>query len=213
MAKDKKEAKKIIEAEYNKSFPLRVLSKDLDKNEFLLMIQDMTENKYLKALFKERKCKECQSKFRRIDLYNDANSHYKGTEYCSGDCKDKGYERTRYEINGEMFDESGNVPVIYKITNKKTDKCYIGQTIQSFTLRWWQHVKWGKSDCKFHQAMKGSKLTDWKFEVIDVVSDGSKEKLDERESFYIKYYDSINDGYNTAKVEGHHHDKNQKELC
>ena len=198
-AKDKKEAKKIIEEEYHRKFPLRVLSKDLGNHEFLLKIDDMEKNEYLKALFEERKCKECKQKFRRIDIYNDSNVRYKGTEYCSDSCKDKAYERARYEINESMFNESGNVPVIYKITNNVTNKCYIGQTIQSFTLRWWQHIKWGKSDCKFHEAIRNSKLTDWKFEVIDIVA--SKEKLDEREAFYMNYYDSISGGYNTAKVE------------
>lgn len=207
-ANDKKEAKKIIEEEYGKRFPLRVLLKDLDSNDFLLKITDMEKHPYLKALFEEMECTECKNKFRRIDLYNDRNVHYKGTEYCSDSCKDKAYERNRLEINDSMFNEAGNVPVIYKITNRITNKCYIGQTVQSFTLRWWQHIKWGKSDCKFHNAMKNSKLTDWLFEVIDIVS---KDKLDEKEAYYIKKFNSINKGYNTVKVITA--DKSQTNLC
>ena len=199
-AKDRKEAQKIIEQEYNKKFPLRVLSKDLDSNEFLLKITDMEDNEYLKALFDEIECQECHQKFRRIDLYNDANSGYKGTEYCSDTCKEKSFERRKFEINQSMFNESGNVPVIYKITNKITCKCYIGQTIQSFTLRWWQHFKWGNSDCKFHNAIKNSKLTDWTFEIIDVAS--SEDELNEKEAYYIKKFNSIDEGYNTATVSG-----------
>jgi len=46
--------------------------------------------------------------------------------------------------------------------------------------------------------MRKSKITDWIFEVIEVVKD--KSKLDERESYYIKHYNSIKKGYNTLKV-------------
>ncbi len=209
LAENKKEAKKIIEEEYNKKFPLRVLSKDLDNNEFLLKITDMDTNPFLKELFIEKECKECKNKFRRIDLYNDANVRYKGIEYCSDSCKDKAYEKTKFEISDSMFNEAGNVPVIYKITNTKTNMCYIGQTVQSFTLRWWQHIKWGQSDCKFHKAMQNSKLTDWIFEVIDVPK--SKEELNEKEAYYIKKFDSINKGYNTVKLITV--DKSQTNLC
>ena len=202
-AKDKIEAKKIIEQEYGKVFPQRVLQKDIANNEFLLNIQDMTKNSYLHELFEERECQnpECRKNFRRIDLYNDANESYKGTEYCSDDCKEKMYEKNRVEITQDDFNLGSNVPVIYKITNKMTNMCYIGQTIQSFTLRWWQHIKWGNTDCKFHVAMKESKITDWIFEVIEVVNT-SQSELDERESHYIRKYDSVRNGYNTVKVNG-----------
>lgn len=209
-AKDKKEAKILIEEEYNKKFPLRVLNKDLEHNEFLLKITDMDKEIYLKRLFEDLVCVQCNKIFRRIDLYNDSNVKYKGTEYCSDDCKDKAYEQRRFEISESMFNESGNVPVIYKISNKESGMCYVGQTIQSFTLRWWQHIKWGQSDCKFHNAIKNSKLTDWIFEVIFVCS--SKEELNEKESYFIRKFDSINKGYNTAKI-GNYPEKEQSTIA
>ena len=211
-ANDRKEAKEIIENEYGKKFPLRVLSKDLENNEFLLRITEMQDNPYLRSIFNERECIECKQKYRRIDLYNDINEKYKGTEYCSESCKEKAYEKRRFETSESMFDNddgSNNVPVIYKITNRTTNMCYVGQTTQSFTLRWWQHIKWGKSDCKFHDAIKKSKLTDWIFEVIEVLN--SKEKLDEREAYYIKEFESIKKGYNTMKV--NHETGRQNTLC
>jgi len=197
-AKNKAEAKEMIEKEYHKKFPLRVLHKDIDNNEFLLKIEDMTDNDYLKSLFEKRECIECKTKFRRIDLYNNANVIYKGDKFCSDSCKQTYYERERaenFEQNQGFYD---SIPVIYKITNKNNNKVYIGQTTQSFTLRWWQHIKWGVSDCKFHKAMRESKVTDWTFEVIEVVKD--KSKLDERESYYIKQFDSIKEGYNTRRL-------------
>lgn len=208
-AENKIEAKKMIEQNYNKHFPLRVLNKDLDSNEFLLKIEDMTNNNYLIKLFEYNECKneECKKKFRRIDLYNDTNVKTKGMDYCSDKCRE--IEREKYEIeriknfnNPEMDNPNGfyNIPVIYKITNKNNNMCYIGQTTQSFTLRWWQHIKWGESDCKFHKAIQKGKLTDWLFEIIEVVE--NRYCLDERESYYIKQFDSINKGYNTVKVNG-----------
>ena len=191
-ATDKKEAKTIVEIEYNKKFPLRVLAKDLDSNEFLLRITEIKDTDFFtKHIFEKQICKICNKEFRRIDLYNDSNVSYKGVLFCSDECNNKHKEK--------LFEENQScVPVIYKITNKKSNKCYIGQTTQSFTLRWWQHIKWGVSDCKFHTKLKNSKLTDWCFEVIEIVE--SKDVLNEREKYYINYFDSIDNGYNSVKV-------------
>lgn len=213
IAKDKIEAKALIEEEYQKKFPMRVLKKDIDSNDFLLSIKDMTDNQYLKNLFEFQECEECGKKFRRIDLYNDANERYKGDGLCSWSCRDIYFERKRVEDfnnNNNNNDFYSSIPVIYKITHKPSGKVYIGQTNQSFTLRWWQHIKWGKSDCKFHKAMRETPITEWSFEVIHICND-SKE-LDERESFYIREFDSINNGFNSARVGDHEPDKKQATL-
>lgn len=196
-AEDRKEAHEKINQEYNKKFPLRVLTKDLESNDFLLAIQEMKEGCYEESLFKDRVCEECGQKFRRVDLYNDNNNTYKGTCYCSEECNQIAREKRKLEevVTG-WNTSSGNLPVIYKITNKKTNMCYIGQTKQSFTLRWWQHFKWGNTNCKFYQAIKESSLIDWIFEIIEIVPEG--EKLSEREQFYINKFNSIEQGYNTA---------------
>lgn len=207
---DKKEAKILIEDEYKKKFPLRVLKKDIDSNDFLLSIKDMTNNEYLKGLFESQECEECQMTFRRIDLYNNSNERYKGDCFCSDSCKSINYERKRVVEFNKNVDFYSAIPVIYKITNKKTSKCYIGQTNQSFTLRWWQHIKWGKSDCKFHEEMRSSNITDWTFEVIHICK--TSDELDERESYYIREFDSINNGYNTVKVGDYIPDKKQELL-
>ena len=99
--------------------------------------------------------------------------------------------------------------MIYKITNKHNGLCYIGQTIRSFTLRWWEHIV-RPSNCKFHSALKDSKISDWIFEVVEVIPSGNKEKLDERESYWIRHYNSINNGFNTVKVGNYVPDNSQK---
>ena len=209
-AKDKKEAKLMIEKEYGKKFPLRVLQKDLDSNEFLLKIEEIKEGSHIQRLFEERKCENpnCSNKYRKIDIYNDTN--FRDTYgCCSEECSRKVKEIRQEAYFTEVDFFSNAIPVIYKITNKHTKLCYIGQTIRSFTLRWWEHIT-RPSDCKFHSALKESKISDWVFEVVEVIPSGNKEKLDERESYWIRYYDSINNGFNTAKVGNYLPDNSQK---
>ena len=67
-ADNKKQARLLIEDEYGRKFPLRVLSKDLEKEHYLLNIREIDSNdvKTL-SLFDLKECKECGCKFRVID--------------------------------------------------------------------------------------------------------------------------------------------------
>lgn len=199
-ADSKKEAKKAVEDEYGKKFPLRVLTKDLDSNEFLLKIEEISD--YTARLFEDQSCEQCGKVFRRIDLYNDSNSSYKGYDFCSDKCKSE-MRQVKY-LKGI---KGGQLPVIYQITNSKTGKSYIGKTTQVFTLRWYQHFFHGDT-CKFHQAIEESELEDWSFQIVEtvVVPDDIK-KLDDgvdfvssREKFWIDKIDSIQNGYNSADI-------------
>lgn len=51
-----------------------------------------------------------------------------------------------------------------------------------------------------------------KFDEFEVIPSGNKETLDERESYWIRHYDSINNGFNTAKVGSYISDNSQKQL-
>jgi len=82
-----------------------------------------------------------------------------------------------------------NICGIYKITNKETNKIYIGQSIDIFS-RWRKHYecqldKWHKELYKFPEKFS--------FEILELCD---KEKLDEREAYYIKLYNSYLSGYN-----------------
>lgn len=203
-APDKKEAKRMIDEEYGKVFPLRVLSKDLDSNEFLLSIEEIKEGSRTQRLFEKQTCLHCSGSFYIADNYNNHNETYKGSEFCSDRCKSeaKGVRDALYSQNIELKGNSN--PVIYKITNKDDNWCYIGKTNQVFTLRWYQHFFQG-GDCKFHAARRNSKLSDWVFEIIEIihipediktVSDIGKLIID-RERFWINHYNSIVTGYNS----------------
>ncbi|HBO2935210.1 TPA: GIY-YIG nuclease family protein [Pseudomonas aeruginosa] len=201
-AEGRKEAKLKIEEEYGRQFPLRVLRKDMDEHDYLLHIRELTPtDDYLRRRFHYTPCKECGTEFRLIDKYNDhPNTEHGGSDYCSEQCRSAGRQRELLDFN---LATEGRLPaVIYQVRQKATGKVYIGQTIQAFTLRWWQHLT-TPSDCKFHEALKSSPITDWEFCVVEVVEypPGCKNKvayLADRERFWIEKFNSVVDGFNTT---------------
>lgn len=87
--------------------------------------------------------------------------------------------------------------VIYKITNKINGKSYIGQTVD-FNRRKRNHFnkKEGDKECyAIHQAFFKYGKENFSIEVIEKCS---KEELDEKEKYYIKYFHShhTENGYN-----------------
>lgn len=203
-ADNKVKAKAIIENDYGRSFPLRVLKKDLADHHFLMSIKEIKEDdKHTLSLFDENICKKCSASFKRIDLYNDHNERYKGTEFCSQDCSNVYRDENRVYTN-ESFIDNGK-PVIYQIKNIQTGMVYIGKTTQVFTLRWYQHFFQG-GNCKFHQAIKNSKAEDWQFSVVETVTvpvgESKSDYVEKRESHWINKMDSVNDGYNSISVKG-----------
>lgn len=102
--------------------------------------------------------------------------------------------------------------VIYKITNKVNGKVYIGQTINGFDKRYPGIGSDINKVYNFHKALKNSnkpsscnihllksidKHGEKSFEVEKVYDVGNtKEELDEKEIYWIKYFDSYKNGYN-----------------
>lgn len=89
---------------------------------------------------------------------------------------------------------------IYKITNKSTGEVYIGQSV-NIADRWKAHIKCGlgieaSSTNKLYNAMQNSSLWDWTFELLE---ECEKNKLNEREKFWINFYQSDKMGYNMTK--------------
>lgn len=83
---------------------------------------------------------------------------------------------------------------IYKIENKINHKVYIGQS-QNIERRWSNHVSSaGKMKYKMSQALGEFGVENFSFEVIE---ECPIELLDEREIYWIKYYNSmVPNGYN-----------------
>ena len=89
---------------------------------------------------------------------------------------------------------------IYKITNQKTNLCYIGQAVD-LARRWKDHAKCGlgidtPASNKLYQAMIEDGIWNFSFEVLE---ECPREQLNEKEKYYINLYDSKNYGYNITK--------------
>lgn len=87
---------------------------------------------------------------------------------------------------------------IYKITNQKTNECYIGQAVDIAT-RWKNHAKYGlgidtPQNNKLYKAMQEDGLWNFSWELLEKCP---KEQLDEKEQFYINLYQSKEYGYNS----------------
>lgn len=87
---------------------------------------------------------------------------------------------------------------IYKISNTVNNRVYIGQTVFSTEERWKQHISASfdtgfRGDNLLYRAMRKHGRDKFHIETIEKVEDN---KLSERETYWIKYYDSYNNGYN-----------------
>lgn len=97
--------------------------------------------------------------------------------------------------------------VIYGVHNIITDRWYIGQTIQGFKNRYKNNFfKYCLKDTGKNNMNKKIFDDDLKhygkesFEFIEVIDVGfSKDDLDKKEGYYINYYKSKTEGYNTQK--------------
>ena len=89
---------------------------------------------------------------------------------------------------------------IYKITNKVNGKSYIGQTIQNVKERFYQHCATKCSQAilnmVIHKAITKYGKSNFTIEVIEEVESAN---LNDRERYWIRYYDSYNNGYNSTE--------------
>lgn len=86
---------------------------------------------------------------------------------------------------------------IYKITNIQNEKVYIGQTIRPIQQRFRRHINDAinnKLDTHFARAIR--KYGKESFIIEEIDSATSQEELNEKERFWINYYNSIETGYN-----------------
>lgn len=85
---------------------------------------------------------------------------------------------------------------IYKITNLINGKVYIGKTERSIEKRFKEHLSDSKSDSinrPLHSAIKKYGFSNFKIELLE-----ETEECNEREMFWIKYYNSYDCGYNAT---------------
>ena len=88
---------------------------------------------------------------------------------------------------------------IYKIENKLNGKVYIGQTVKTVEKRFNQHKNNSNKDY-FSQIVLYKAFNKYGIENFECVEleEVDNELLDEREKYWIEYYDSYFDGYNST---------------
>ena len=89
---------------------------------------------------------------------------------------------------------------IYKITNQKNGRCYIGQSVD-VSKRWKEHAKCGlgidtPAGNKLYKEMQEVGIWNFSWELLETCS---RADLNEKERFYIDLYKSKDYGYNTVK--------------
>lgn len=94
---------------------------------------------------------------------------------------------------------------IYKATNKLNGQSYIGQTQISIEERIKNHVRAAnnfsnetpgpETNFPFHAAIRKYGIENF---IVECLEECANELLDEKEIYYIKLYDTYNNGYNAA---------------
>ena len=86
---------------------------------------------------------------------------------------------------------------IYKITNIQNNKSYIGQSIRPIEQRFHRHINDALNnilDTHFARAIRAYGKENFQIEVIDTAL--TQEELNQKEQYWIQYYNTVEDGYN-----------------
>ena len=105
------------------------------------------------------------------------------------------YEKPYTDLVGRVVGNSIKTG-IYKITDIENDMCYVGQSVD-IASRFKQHIKKGigadtPTNNKLYPAMLQKGVENFTFEVIE---ECEKNKLNEREKYWIDYFHAKDYGY------------------
>lgn len=84
---------------------------------------------------------------------------------------------------------------IYKIKNRLNNQVYIGQSI-NIEERWKSHKNESlKGQTKFYKGIQKYGIDNFEWSIIE---ECSKDELDKKELYWINFYDSVKNGYNSV---------------
>ena len=159
----------------------------------------------IEAQIREQKLKDEQDFYRihlSVDAQEDIDKLLRFAKECHSQQPLRKLIWSEYFLKpfGEMAGRTlgkDKISGIYKITNVKDGKIYIGQSTDIKT-RWSNHIKAAlKIDSiahsRVHDAMGEEGIWNFTFELLEQCP---KEKLNEREKYYIEFYQSNTYGYN-----------------
>ena len=91
------------------------------------------------------------------------------------------------------------MPYIYKITNQINGKLYIGKTLESIEHRWKQHISDSKKENIKNRPLY-SAFNKYGIEnfTIEPIEECEVKDIDERERYWIEYFNSFENGYNAT---------------
>lgn len=106
--------------------------------------------------------------------------------------------------------------IIYMHTSLDSGKSYIGLTSRTMEIRWLEHLSNARNNVKYHfyNAIRLYGETAWNHTILHE-NINTLEEAKELEKYYIKKYDTFENGYNsTIGGEGYHgiHSEQTKEL-
>lgn len=109
-----------------------------------------------------------------------------------------------FELEAPPKHAEGCVGYIYKVTNKKSHRVYIGQTKTTVDIRWQQHVEKASGNSKPNKGSLQEAIKNDGFENFDCVALGDASSIDELnrlERQYIREYDTLDPllGYNLSR--------------
>lgn len=89
--------------------------------------------------------------------------------------------------------------IIYKVTNLKNNKVYIGKTEQELKQRKWSHYQCARdnSETNFHRALRNNSKESFKWEILKECT--TTEELNKMEVQFISQYNSFQKGYNMTE--------------
>ena len=86
---------------------------------------------------------------------------------------------------------------IYKITNIQNNKVYIGQTIRPIEQRFHRHLNDALNNIlDTHLARAIRKYGKDSFIIEEIDNTQTQDELNQKEQYWIRYYNSVKDGYN-----------------
>ena len=189
-----------------KNQQLEQLNKDLDITRNILEIERSKRDAINEEILRQRKIAEEQDFYKirfteadkkDIEILRPIASRLQHPEVINKIIWNSYYQKPLAELRKRLL-PNGDISGIYKITRIKTNEIYIGQTT-SMDRRFQDHVKTALgvgtlASSQFHRVMSEDGPENFYFEILEEVE---KDKLRERESYYINWFKSDKFGLNS----------------
>lgn len=91
---------------------------------------------------------------------------------------------------------------IYKVTNHVNGKMYIGQTKRKISVRWSEHIYDAKNNDNRYSSILHNAMVKYGTDafVVEEIESCDNSVLDDREMYWIKFYNTHIDGYNIRAI-------------